>query len=145
MEDRATTKVKVINTLTGEITDVLINNVEEAKNLYVELAASATALGKAKDQLRNYLDDFLGEDEKYEFADGKVLRRIQRTSKVYRVESLKKYLDEDQIEVCLKVDTKVADQLIGEMQERGELPPDTLKNIREEADSKSTAPFVELR
>jgi hypothetical protein len=145
-EDKKTINVKVINQLTGEITDVEVANVEQAKNLYIELAASVTAINKAKGQLLAYLDDFLGQDDRYDFIDGKILRRVQRTSLVYRVESLRKHgLDQDQIDVVLKVDTKAADALIGEMQERGELPPGTLKKVREEADIKATKPFVEVR
>lgn len=143
--ERPTVKVKVINSLTGEVTDVEVKNPEQAKNLYVELAASDTAIKKAKDSLRAYLDDFLGVDDSYRFSDGKILRRVQRTSLVYLVSSLKKYLDEDQLEVCLKVDTKTADALLMEMQERGEVAPDALKVIRDEADTVSTKPFVEVR
>lgn len=144
--EKKTIKVKVINQLTGEITEVEVQSAEQAKNLYIELAASVTAINKAKTQLLGYLDDFLGNDERYDFIDGKILRRVQRTSLVYRVDSLRKYgLDQDQIDVVLKVDTKAADALIGEMQERGELPPGTLKKIREEADMKSTKPYVEVR
>lgn len=146
MEDMKTVRVKVINQLTGEITEIEVNSAEQAKNLYLELAASVTAINKAKAQLTSYLDDFLGQDDRYDFVDGKILRRIQRTSLVYRIDSLRKFgLDQDQIDVVLKVDTKAADALIGEMQERGELPPGTLKKIRGEADIKATKPFVEVR
>lgn len=145
-EEKKKIKVKVINQLTGEITEVEVSSAEQAKNLYIELAASVTAINKAKSQLISYLDDFLGQDNRYDFIDGKILRRVQRTSLVYRIESLRKYgLDQDQIDVVLKVDTKAADALIGEMQERGELAPGTLKKVREEADMKATKPYVEVR
>jgi phage host-nuclease inhibitor protein Gam len=144
-DERQSIKVRILNHLTGEITDIEVNSADQAKNLYIELSASATAINKAKDALRNYLDEFLGQDEKYQFVDGKILRRVQRTSLSYRVETLREYLDEDQLSVILKVDTKAADMLIGEMQERGELPPGTLKKIREQADITATKPFVEVR
>ena len=144
-KENKTINVRIVNHLTGDVTDIEVKSAEQAKNLYVELSASATAIAKAKDSLKNYLDDFLGQDDKYQFIDGKILRRVQRSRMSYRVEQLREFLDEDQIEVVLKVDTKAADQLIGEMQERGELPPGTLKNIRENADIAATAPFVEIR
>ena len=144
-KENKTINVRIVNHLTGDVTDIEVKSAEQAKNLYVELSASATAIAKAKDSLKNYLDDFLGQDDKYQFIDGKILRRVQRSRVSYRVEQLREFLDEDQIEVVLKVDTKAADQLIGEMQERGELPPGTLKNIRENADIAATAPFVEIR
>lgn len=145
-DDQKVINVKVINQLTGEITEIEVSSAEQAKNLYIELAASVTAINKAKAQLISYIDDFLGPDDRYDFIDGKIARRVQRTSLMYRVESLRKYgLDQDQIDVVLKVDTKAADALIGEMQERGELAPGTLKKIREEADIKATKPYVEVR
>lgn len=138
--------VKVINHLTGEISEVEVKGPDTAKNAYLELSASESAIKKAKKQLANFLDEWLGVDEQHRFPDGKVLRRVQRETKQYRVASLRKYLqDEDQIEVCLKVDNKATDVLVGELIEKGELAPGTLKKIKEEADTKATAPFVEIR
>lgn len=137
--------IKLINHLTGEVTEVEVNSAEQAKNLLIELSASETAIKKAKDSLRFYLDKFLGQDEQYQFGDGKILRRVQRSTLHYRIETLRKYLDQDQIEVCLKVDTIAANALIQEMIERGELPPNTLKQIRDEADIRATKPYVEVR
>ena len=137
--------IKLTNHLTGEITEVEVNSAEQAKNLLLELRASSYVIGKAQDSLRHYLDNFLGQDEVYSFADGKQLRRVQRTTLKYRVETLRKYLDEDQVDVCLKVDTTATNALIQEMIERAELPPNTLKLIRNEADSVSTKPYVEVK
>lgn len=137
--------IKIINHLTGEVTEIEVSSAEQAKNLLIELSASETAIKKAKDSLRYYLDRFLGQDEQYQFADGKLLRRVQRSTLVYRVESLRKFLDEDQIEVCLKVDTTAANALIQEMIDRGELAPNVLKLIREEADIRAAKPYVEVR
>lgn len=138
-------QLKFTNHLTGEITEVEVKSAEHAKNLLMEVNASMTVMKKAQDSLKSFLDNFLGQDEKYQFADGKILRRVQREQLKYRVESLRKYLDEDQIDVVLKVDTTAANALIAEMIERGELPPNTLKLIREEADRIATKPFVEVR
>lgn len=137
--------IKLTNNLTGEITEVEVTSAEQAKNLLGELSASENVIRKAKDNLRYYLDRFLGQDEQYAFADGKVLRRVQRTRLEYTVESLRKYLDEDQLDVCLKVDMATANALLLEMQEKGELPAGTLKKIKEEANHISTKPFVEVR
>lgn len=137
--------IKLTNHLTGEITEVTVSSAEQAKNLLVELNASTGVIRKAQESLRYYLDRFLGQDEEYQFADGKKLRRIQRSVLHYRIESLRKYLDEDQLEVCLKVDVAAANALVQEMIERAELPPNTLKLIREEADVRASKPFVEVR
>lgn len=140
-----TLQIKLTNHLTGEITEVEVKSAEHAKNLLLELNASALVIKKAQDSLKNFLDNFLGQDEKYQFADGKILRRVQREMLSYRVESLRKYLDNDQIDVCLSVSTSATNELMREMIERGELPGDALKTVREEADRKATKPFVEVR
>lgn len=140
-----TLHIKLTNHLTGEITEVEVKNAEQAKNMLFELNASATTIKKAVESLRYYLDRFLGDDETYQFADGKVLKRKQITRLMYRVESLRKYLDADQVDLCMKVDTTAANQIIMEMIEKGELPPNTMTLIRQEADSVSTKPFVEVR
>lgn len=143
--EQDTLHIKLTNHLTGEITEVEVRNAEQAKNLLVELNASDRTIGKAKESLRYYLDRFLGADEQYQFADGKLLKRVQRTTLQYQVASLRKVLDEDQLEVCLKVDVSTANQLIQEMMEKGELPPGTLKQIRDEADQINTKPYVVLQ
>lgn len=137
--------INVTNNLTGEITEVKVDNAEQAKNLLLQLNASSYTIGKAKDSLKSFLDRFLGNDEQYSFADGKILRRVQRQTMTYRVESLRKHLDEDQIDVCLKVDKTATDALIAEMVERSEVPPNTLKLIRAEADVKAQSAYVEVR
>lgn len=140
-----TLQIKLTNHLTGEITSVEVKSAEQAKNLLLELSASALAIKKAQESLKSYLNDFLGDDEKYQFADGKILRRIQRESLSYRVETLRKFLDQDQIDLCLAVSTTATNELIGELMERGELPGNALKTVRDEADRKASKPFVEVR
>lgn len=137
--------IKLTNHLTGEITEVEVKSAEQAKNLLLELKASSSVIKKAQDSLLYYLDRFLGEDKEYLFADGKRLKRNQRITLSYRAEVLRKYLDDDQLDVCLKVDTTAANNLIGEMMERGELPPDTLKKVREEADQHASNEWIEVR
>lgn len=153
MEEKRTIKVNITNHLTGEITEVEVTSADQAKNLYVELSASESAIKKVKGSLLLYLDQFLGQDDKYDFADGKMVRRVQRTSLVYRVdvvkEVLKENLDKDtyaaSLDVITKLDQKATDALVQEMMERGELPGNTLKLIRDKADHKSTKPFIEVR
>lgn len=144
-ENSPVVNIKITNHLTGEITEVEVKSPETAKNLILELNASMSGMRNAQDRLKNYLDDFLGQDDEYKFIDGKIVRRVQRSSAQYRVEDLRKYLDQDQLDVCLKVDMPAANQLIAEMVERGELPPDTLKQIRKTADIKATRPYIEVR
>ena len=150
--------IKLINHLTGEVTEVEVTSADQAKNLFLELSASETVIKKAKDSLRNYLDQVLGSDLEdkagYRFLDGHVVRRVQRTQLIYRFESVKKYLqdaikDKDiyaaTIDSITKLDQKATDDLLIEMQDRDEIPHNTLKKIRDEADMKATKEYIEVR
>lgn len=138
--------VKVTNRLTGEITEQLVTNATEAKNLYIELSASETATKNAKKQLAAFLDNWLGQDEKFQFADGKVLRRVSRETKLWTLEGLRAAgLDEDAIATATKVDMTVAKEIVKEMVERGEIKPNAGRVLDEYAEVKASKPFVELR
>lgn len=146
MEDTEIFKVKVTNRLTGEISEHEIKNMWEAKELYLELSASETATKNAKKKLASYLNEQLGQDTEYSFVDGKVLRRVQRESKVWTIEGLKSIgLDEDAIMVVSKVNMTEARALIDEMIMRGDVPPDAKKQLDASADVNTSAPFVEIR
>lgn len=141
-----TVKIKVVNNLTGEITEVDISNPEQAKDLYLELNASARATDIAKRKIMAYLDEWLGQDEEYKFKDGKRLRRVQRSSKVWTIQGLKAAgLDEDAINTLLVVNMPMAKAIVKEMAERGEIAPNAGKLLDESADVKASKPFMELR
>lgn len=138
--------IKLTNHLTGEITEVEVRSAEEAKNLLLQLNASALLIKKASDRLKNYLVEFLGNDEEYQFADGKRMTMKQRATYIYQVTSLKNIgLDEDQIALITQVNKTAADSLVKEMIERNELPGNSLRILQEEAEMKASKPFLELR
>lgn len=145
-EDIETFEVKVTNKLTGEITQHTVKTAWDAKELYLQLSASETAIKNAKKQLSGFLDNYLGEDEQYPFADGKILRRVQRESRTWTIEGLKEVsLDEDTIAAISRVDMTMARQVVKEMIERGDIRPDAIKFLDQSADVKATKPFVEIR
>lgn len=146
MEDIEIFKVKVTNKLTGEMVEHTIKNVWDAKELYLGLSASETATKNAKKQLASYLDTQLGQDHEYRFADGKILRRVQRESKVWTLEGLKEVgLDEDTLVAVSKVDMKVAREVVDELIERGDIRPDAKKLLEQSADVSVASPYVEIR
>jgi hypothetical protein len=137
--------LKLTNHLTGEITERTIHDADSAKNLLLDLNASAVVIKNAQERLKGFLDVFLGEDEEYRFVDGKLLRRVQRETVEWQTEELRKVLDEDQLEVCMKVDKTTARTLIKELMEDGKLPGDTIKKLDATADRKASKPFLEIR
>ena len=152
-DSEQTMRIKLINHLTGEVSEMDINNLEQAKNAYLELSASESVIKKAKVKLANFIDSGMGQDDRHDFIDGHYVRRVQRTQLVYRIDVVKKYLkevlDKDTynavMETITKIDQVATNAMLVEMQDRNEIPHDTLKHIREEADQKSTKPYVEVR
>jgi hypothetical protein len=139
-------KITVTNHLTGEISEIEAKGPDSAKDGYLQLSASETAIKKAKKSLLGYLEQWLGEDEEYKFNDGKIIKRTQRETRQWTIEALRSVgLDQDQIEVCTKVDMSVAKELLLELQERGEVPMNAVKKLNEAAEVKSTVPFVVIK
>lgn len=144
-EGESQLEIKMTNTLNGEIIEKTITNAEEAKNLLLEINSTMSVAKKITERVRNYLDVFLGQDEQYQFADGKLLRRVQRETTEWQVEELRKYLDEDQLSVCLKVDKKVAEALVKELMESGDIAPDALKQLNKTAARHASKAYVEVK
>lgn len=139
-------KIKVVNKLTGEINEVVIDGPEKAKDTYLELSASETAIKNAKKKIIGYLDEWLGQDSEYAFSDGKVVRRVQRESKLWTIEGFKKVgLDEDAIAAMSKIDMTMAKEIVKEMVERGDIVPNAGKVLDEYSEVKATKPFLEVR
>lgn len=146
MEDIEKFTVKVMNRLTGEISEHEIKTAWDAKELYLQLSASETATKNAKKQLASFLDSYLGDDEKYQFSDGKLLRRVQRETRTWTTEGLKEVgLDEDAVMAVSKIDMKLARAVVDEMIERGDIAPDSRKTLEAAAEVNATKPFVEIR
>jgi hypothetical protein len=145
-EDIETFTVKVTNKLTGEISEHEIKTSWDAKELYLQLSASETAIKNAKKQLASFLNEWLGQEEMYKFVDGKVLKRVQRESRTWTTMGLREVgVDNDSIETMSKVNMTLAKQIIDEMIERGDIRPDAKKLLLASADVSVSAPFVEIR
>lgn len=139
-------KLSVTNLLTGEISDKEIHSLNEAKDFWMELKAASLVFKKAEERLKNWVDYNLGKEEEYRFADGKVLRRVYRSTKTWTFDGLRQAgLDEDAISLCSKVDMTIAKQVVKEMVEKGEIAPNAGKILEDSADIKAQKPFVEIR
>jgi len=138
--------IKVTNKLTGEISEHTISTAWDAKELYMQLSASETAIKNAKKQLASFLNEWLGQEELYKFVDGKVLKRVQRESRVWTTAGLREVgIDDDSIETMSKINMTLAKEIIDEMIERGDIRPDAKKLLLASADVTVSAPFVEIR
>lgn len=135
---------QLINRLNGEMVEIKIDNAWDAKQKWLELQQVYKMTGDAIDKIKTYLDNFLGEDEQYQFVDGTYLKRVQRENVSWRLEALREFLDADQLDVCLAVNKTTAKKLLQEMIESGDVPGNAIKTLDEKGERTATKPYVTL-
>jgi hypothetical protein len=154
IEDESTVlNIKLTNHMNGEIIEKQVVNITQAKDLVLELAASETVIKKAKVLLMAYIDNMMGDDDDFAFVDGRHAKRIQMESRVFQFDEVKAILGENfedkdlvisTLEAITKLDQKATIEIFNEMIERGEVPPDSLKRLKDTADVKTTKPFIRI-
>lgn len=135
--------IQVVNTFTGEVTQFDYTNIDQLKNVYLELKAMKDTLDRAEKKMKADLEYALGNQDQVDFADGYRLKRQYRTTKQYRKEVVAKYLDEDQMDVVTKVDGVALKALIKELNEEKALPAGAWQEIDETAIS-NTSSFIQF-
>lgn len=135
-------KIKVTNHLNGEIIEKTIDGADAAVNFLTEIEASERAFKTAKENIKVWIDVWMGQDDKAE-AGGKIITRAQTERRSWTIQGLKDIgLDQDAIDVVSKVDMSAAKTLIDEMIDRGEVAPNAKKTLNESADVSYTTPFL---
>ncbi len=137
-------KVSVVNTLTGEVYDFEWENIDQLRSSYQELDSMIKSMERALAKMKTVLADFLGDEEEYIFPDGAKIKRYYRNSLELRKEDVGKYLDADQLDLVLHVNTAEVKELFIEMVERGELPRGAFKSISETAIVKPGATYIRI-
>lgn len=145
-DEKRTLIIKVTNHLTGEITEQEVKGADAAEQLYLQLKASQKATETAMKQLLSFLDEWLGVDDKQVFADGHRIERIQRETRRWTPEALRRVgLDSDAIEVVMTVNMTAAKELVQEAIERGEIAPTAKKELDAAAEVSVTKPYVQIK
>lgn len=114
-------KVKVINTLTGEVMEREYNSVHDIKNIWLELDGTRKAIDKAQKKLKALLEQFMTAYDEYEFADGSKIKWIHSSRKEFNVGELRKYLDEDVLSLVSAVSSTKLKDYLDECIQRGEM------------------------
>lgn len=137
--------ITITNHLTGEMSDIEVKNPDQAAYHLEELTASEKAIKAAVAKLKGYLDKELGEDDRGRFGNFEIIR-TQRETKTWTREGLNKVgLDEDAIAVISTINMTAARQLVDEAIERGEIAPDSKKQLNEMAEINTTKPFLTFK
>jgi len=137
--------VKVINNLTGEVSEIPVNSATHAAELRQELKASEAAIKKAITQIDNHLSSWLGQDDEFKLANGMVVKRVYRSRSEWSYEVLRKYLDEDQITLVTTVKKTQARELLKELVDRGHIQGSVFKDLDDNAIPLPSTPFLEVK
>ncbi len=137
-------KVQVVNTLTGEVYDFEWENIDRLRGVYQETQAMLKSFERAADKMKVALNEFLGDQDEYEFSDGAKLKRYYPQRSELRKEDVAKYLDADQLDLVLHVNTTEVKVIFTEMVERGELPSGAFRDIESTAHTKPTTPYIRI-
>jgi hypothetical protein len=137
-------KAQVVNTLTGEVYDFEWETIDQLRAAYQELQSMMKAFDRAAKKMNVALVEFLGDEEEYIFPDGAKLKRYYTTRMELRKEDVGKYLDADQLDLVLHVNTTEVKQIFAEMVDKGELPKDAYKDIEESAFKKPGASYIRI-
>lgn len=137
---------RVVNTLTGEISEEDLYSIEEVADHYQRLSADVKTIKNAIEKLKVFLERWLDQQgmDIYELPDRRQLKIFFRQTKQIRREDLSRFLDADTIDALLKVDNTAAKEVIQDMAQRGELVRDAWKEIQENATVTSTSKYVRV-
>ena len=137
---------QVVNTLTGEIHERELFSIAEIADNYQQLDADIKTMKRAQDKMKAYLEAFLeGTNlDVFELPDRRQIKYFYRQVKQINKEDLAKFLDADTIDAVMKVDNKAAKEVIVEMAQRGELPPDAWKEIDAGSTVTSSSRYVRI-
>lgn len=137
-------QVSVVNTLTGEVYDFQWDNIDTLRNAYQAIDATMKAFDRAKKKMTVALQSALGDNDEYIFPDGAKIKRYQREMIELRREDLAKYLDADQLDLVLHVNTREVKDLFTELVERGELPSGAFEDVKSTAFIKLSEPYIRI-
>ena len=137
-------KVTVVDTATGEVREYEFSNAAELRSVHEQLKALEDAIKRARMKLQAFEDKLLGDEDKYDFGDGVQFIRIASSTKKYRPEVVKQYLDEDQFSLVIDVNGKRLKDLLAELVKDGVAPEGAWKDIEANAEVTPRKPYIKL-
>lgn len=137
-------KVKVINTLTGEVTDVEYNSITKIRQLYVELEGSRKAIVRAQTKLKALLERFMTQYDEYEFADGAKVRWVQPSLSKISYEAVATELDADVAALFARVSITELKNYLKEAIKTGELTYEDQDRILSHVETAPGKPYLKI-
>lgn len=137
-------KVKVINTMTGEVMEREFSSVQDIKNIYQELDGTRKAIDRAQKRLKALLEQFMSAYDEYSFADGSKIKWVHTTRKEFNTLELRKMLDDDVIALVSTVSSTKLAAYLTECVQRGEMTYDQKDEVFSTAEDKPGTAYIKI-
>ena len=122
--------VKEINELTGEVVEFDPKTLSDLISCYRQCSEAVKTYDKVKKKLAALTDKYLNERGVSETVDGYMFRHSSVQRQTYDKSVLRRVLDEDTLDLLLKVDKSAADDYIKEhLAELGDLSTELRKSM----------------
>jgi hypothetical protein len=110
-------KLTLTNKLTGEVIDLEYSTLEEAEHAYLLVKSMTDTWERAQKRLVEYMGKQV--EDKYQFADGATGQWVNPIRRRYRLEDVRKYLDEDQMAIVSEINGTKLKELLAQLVEDG--------------------------
>ena len=130
-------KFSYVDPTTGEQWLIEWKNSEEAKAAWQQLSALKKNVERAEKTIKSQFEEWLlaHDVEHTNFSDGESVKRMATARLKYQKATLRKYLDEEEMDLVTEPVNTLVKNLFIEKAGRGELPEGAFKDVEDNADS----------
>lgn len=136
-------KIVILNKFTGETMEFNYSDLQEAEQTYFAIKSMYDILDRAKTKVVSYISAQV--DDRVDFEDGATGQWIAGKRLKYRAETVRKYLDEDQMALVTSIDGKKLKELLAQLVEDGKGIPGAWRDIEAEAEVTNTKPYFVIK
>jgi hypothetical protein len=135
---------QVVDTFTGEVFDFTWKDAGELRTAFERAKALEEAVKRAREKIQLACQDFLGDEEYYDFGDGLKFMWIAQSTKRYAREVVARFLDEDQMALVIDINGTRLKELLAALVKENRAPKGAWKTIEANAEITPRKPYVKL-
>ena len=136
---------QVVDTSTGEVFDFVWETPHQLRESFERAKKLEEAAKRAREKIQAAVQDFLGDEDTFDFGDGSKFMWVRSTTKKYSRFVVAKYLGEDDMELVSDINSKKLKDLLAQMVKDGSsLPPGAWDDIETNAEVTYRKPYVKL-
>ncbi len=138
-------QITIIDKYSGEILEYEYATIEEAEQVYLQVSSMYKALEHAKGKLTEFMGRQVDVGDKHDFEDGYKGQWITGSRKKYRLEVVRKWLDEDQLALVTDINGKKLKELLEELVMQHKGIQGAWKDIEANADETPTKAYFSIK